>query len=134
MRIRRAWRRLRFVASLAPSPLVRRLPFEVGPTDGLTYAAIPLLLVLVANAACVAPSPNVVGVDPEVLRERQLSRAGYAAARSCGAPPFGDQLEYGRRRFGGRLRPRGGRKVGTGLTSRPTARNAQRRAMKGGSA
>ena len=55
--------------AVGASRLLRGLLFEVSPTDPATYATVPLLLILVAAAACLVPARAAVRVDPaEVLR------------------------------------------------------------------
>ncbi|MCW5556578.1 MAG: ABC transporter permease, partial [Verrucomicrobiae bacterium] len=56
-------------AALALSRVLRTLLFEVQPTDPLTFATIPLLLVTVALLACWLPARRAARVDPtEALR------------------------------------------------------------------
>lgn len=55
---------------LAASHLIRGMLYAVTPTDPETYAAIVLLVVVVATAACLGPALRAAGTDPaEVLRE-----------------------------------------------------------------
>jgi putative ABC transport system permease protein len=56
-------------AALALSRVLRTLLFEVSPTDPMTFAAIPLILVSAALLACWVPARRATNVDPmEVLR------------------------------------------------------------------
>jgi ABC-type lipoprotein release transport system permease subunit len=52
--------------SAAFSRLLVSLMWEVRPTDPLTYAAVSLLLILVALLAGVAPVRRALRVDPTV--------------------------------------------------------------------
>jgi putative ABC transport system permease protein len=55
---------------LAASHLMQGMLYAVTPTDPETYAAIVLLVVVVATAACLGPALRAAGTDPaEVLRE-----------------------------------------------------------------
>jgi putative ABC transport system permease protein len=53
-------------ASLALTRLMTSLLYDVKPTDPLTYAAVALLLILIALAANLAPARRAVSVDPTV--------------------------------------------------------------------
>jgi len=49
--------------------LLRSLLFGVGPTDPVTFAAVPLMLISVAFAACFLPARRASNIDPmEALR------------------------------------------------------------------
>jgi ABC-type antimicrobial peptide transport system permease subunit len=48
------------------SRLIERLLFGVPPTDPLTYAAVAILLLAVAAAACLLPARRAASVDPLV--------------------------------------------------------------------
>jgi predicted permease len=54
------------VAATSLARLMRAVLFAVGPTDVLTYAAVSLLLVLVALAACYVPARRATRQDPLV--------------------------------------------------------------------
>jgi putative ABC transport system permease protein len=57
-------------AAAALAGLIRGLLFEVTPFDPLTFAGVPLLLVIVAAIACYVPARRAASVDPLVaLRE-----------------------------------------------------------------
>jgi len=57
------------VAALALSRVLQTLLFEVKPTDPITFAAIPLILVFAALLACWVPARRAARVDPmEALR------------------------------------------------------------------
>jgi len=51
-------------AALGLARLMKTLLFEVSPADPLTFCAIPLLLTLVALAACWIPARRATKVDP----------------------------------------------------------------------
>jgi predicted lysophospholipase L1 biosynthesis ABC-type transport system permease subunit len=53
-------------ASLALTRLMTSFLYDVKPTDPLTYAAVALLLILIALAANFAPARRAVSVDPTV--------------------------------------------------------------------
>ena len=60
---------LGWIGATALTQLLRSLLFGVGPTDPLTFAAVPLLLVSVALLACGVPARRASRVDPmEALR------------------------------------------------------------------
>ena len=42
------------------------LLFEVSPLDPVTFAAVPLLLILAAALACLLPARRAAAVDPAV--------------------------------------------------------------------
>ncbi len=47
-----------------------KLFFSIGPTDPITFAAVPLLLIFVVLAACYLPGRRAAKVDPmEALRD-----------------------------------------------------------------
>jgi putative ABC transport system permease protein len=50
----------------ALSRFIRSLLYQVEPLDPLVFAAVPVLFVLVALIACLAPSLRASGVDPLV--------------------------------------------------------------------
>jgi predicted permease len=52
------------VAAIAAARLLAGLLFGVGPADPMTYAAITILLTLVALAACWIPARRAASVDP----------------------------------------------------------------------
>jgi ABC-type antimicrobial peptide transport system permease subunit len=53
-------------AALATAQLLKSLLFNVGPYDPLTYAAVALLLALVALAATLIPARAAMKVEPVV--------------------------------------------------------------------
>ena len=57
---------LGLIASFAFTRLLTSMLFEIGATDFVTYAAIPLLLGLVALFACFIPARRATKVDPMV--------------------------------------------------------------------
>src|SRR5207244_4317608 len=60
---------LGLIGAMVLSRLLRSLLFAVGPSDPITFAAVPLLLVSVALAACFLPARRAANVDPmEALR------------------------------------------------------------------
>ena len=54
------------IASLGLTRLIKGLLFGVTPTDPLTFAAIAMLLVTVALAACYIPARRAARVDPMI--------------------------------------------------------------------
>ena len=52
------------VAALALSRVLQTLLFEIKPTDPITFAAIPLILVFAALLACWVPARRATKVDP----------------------------------------------------------------------
>jgi ABC-type antimicrobial peptide transport system permease subunit len=57
------------VAGLALTRLMTSLLYGVTPSDGLTFASVSLLLLLVAMLACTIPAMRAMRVDPlEALR------------------------------------------------------------------
>ncbi|HEX3142350.1 MAG TPA: FtsX-like permease family protein, partial [Pyrinomonadaceae bacterium] len=52
------------LASLALTRLMKSLLFNVGVTDPLTFAAIALLMTLIALLACLIPAQRATKVDP----------------------------------------------------------------------
>jgi len=62
---------LGWIGANALTQLLRSLLFGVGPTDPLTFAAVPLLLVSAALFACWFPAQRAARVDPmEALRHQ----------------------------------------------------------------
>lgn len=55
------------LASLAGAHILRRLLFEVAPTDAATYAACILLVAVVAVAACLLPARRALRFQPASL-------------------------------------------------------------------
>jgi putative ABC transport system permease protein len=57
------------VAAGAASPLLSRLLIGVTPHDLVTFAAVPLILILVSCAACLVPARRSIAIEPvEALR------------------------------------------------------------------
>ena len=60
---------LGLIGAMGLTQLLRSLLFGVGPTDPLTFAAVPILLVSAALLACWLPARRAANVDPmEALR------------------------------------------------------------------
>jgi ABC-type antimicrobial peptide transport system permease subunit len=57
---------LGLAASLALGRLIASSLFEVTPTDPVTYAAVSVLLLLVAGLACLIPGRRAATVNPTV--------------------------------------------------------------------
>jgi ABC-type antimicrobial peptide transport system permease subunit len=55
-----------FVAALILTRFLRTMLFEIKPADPLTFAAVAILLALVALAACYIPARRAMKVDPMV--------------------------------------------------------------------
>ena len=55
---------LGLLGALGLTRILKSLLFEVAPTDPLTFAAVALVLVLAAVAACLLPARRAAGVDP----------------------------------------------------------------------
>src|SRR5437762_2982892 len=63
---------LGLIGAMVLTQLLRSLLFGVGPTDPLTFAAVPVLLVSAALTACWLPARRAARVDPmEALRYEQ---------------------------------------------------------------
>jgi putative ABC transport system permease protein len=54
------------IASFALTRLMKTLLFGVSPTDAMTFVLIPLLLAIVALAACLIPARRATKVDPMI--------------------------------------------------------------------
>jgi putative ABC transport system permease protein len=52
------------VGALALSGMLRKQLFDVQPTDFITYAAVSLVLIIVAGVACFLPARKATGIDP----------------------------------------------------------------------
>jgi putative ABC transport system permease protein len=59
------------LAAVAASKLLTKLLFDVKPTDPATYAAVAVLLGVVALAACYAPARRAMRVDPLVALRQE---------------------------------------------------------------
>ncbi len=57
---------LGLIGSLVLGHLLRSLLFAVGPTDPLTFAAVPVLLIVAALLACWIPARRATKVDPMI--------------------------------------------------------------------
>jgi len=57
--------------SLASTQLLRSQLFGVQPADPLSYAAVAMLLALVALGACYIPARRAAGVDPLVALRQE---------------------------------------------------------------
>jgi putative ABC transport system permease protein len=53
-------------ASFAVTRVIASLLFDVTPTDALTFIGAPILLLIVAIAACLVPARRATKVDPLV--------------------------------------------------------------------
>ncbi len=59
------------IAAAALSRALTRLLFEMSPRDTTTFVGVPLLLTLVALAACWLPARRAAGVDPLTALRRE---------------------------------------------------------------
>lgn len=57
---------LGLVGALALTRIIQGLLYEVSPRDPLTFALIPLVLLIVAALACLLPALRAARVDPMV--------------------------------------------------------------------
>jgi ABC-type antimicrobial peptide transport system permease subunit len=52
------------IAAVVSSPIIADRLFDVSPTDPLTLATGPIILVSAALAACYGPARRAAGIDP----------------------------------------------------------------------
>jgi len=57
---------LGLAVSFAATRIIANQLFDVAPTDPVTFVGVPLLLLIVALAACFAPARRATKVDPLV--------------------------------------------------------------------
>ena len=53
-----------FAIALAASRTAASLLYGISPTDALTFTAVPILLLLIASAACLIPARRAASLDP----------------------------------------------------------------------
>src|SRR5262249_49064598 len=75
------------------TPLMSAVLFAVAPTDAATYAAVSLLLIVVAVAACYVPARRATGRDPLVAARTEWSANRYQ--RPMGGCAILAHLSYG---------------------------------------